>query len=97
MVTQVKTEIRKEVDSELPKGLERVMMRSELLAITHVDYSARLQTVDQVRNPFLWNLLHAFCDRSGCPALVNTSFNVRDEPIVCSWADAVACFLVKRT
>ena len=94
MVTQVKTEIRKEVDSELPRGLERVNdVRSELPAITHVDYSARLQTVDQVRNPFLWNLLHAFCDRSGCPALVNTSFNVRDEPIVCSWADAVACFL----
>ena len=94
MVTQVKTKIRKQVDSELPKGLERVNdVRSELPAITHVDYSARLQTVDQVRNPFLWNLLHAFCDRSGCPALVNTSFNVRDEPIVCSWADAVACFL----
>ncbi len=62
-------------------------------AVTHVDYSARLQTVDDERNPRLAALLRAFQQRTGCPVLVNTSFNVRGEPIVCTPEDAYRCFL----
>ena len=58
-----------------------------------MDYSARLQTVDAGRNPALYRLLHAFHALTGCPVLVNTSFNVRGEPIVCTPEDAYRCFL----
>jgi carbamoyltransferase len=67
--------------------------RSTIPAVTHVDYSARVQTVDADRNPDFTALLRAFHDRTGCPVLVNTSFNVRGEPIVCSPEDAYRCFL----
>ena len=67
--------------------------RSTIPAVTHVDYSARLQTVDEGRNPRLAALLRAFQRRTGCPVLVNTSFNVRGEPIVCTPEDAYRCFL----
>ena len=67
--------------------------RSSIPAVTHVDYSARLQTVDDGRNPRLAALLRAFQQRTGCPVLVNTSFNVRGEPIVCTPEDAYRCFL----
>jgi len=66
--------------------------RSDIPAVTHVDYSARLQTVDRERNPRLWKLLRAFQARTGCPVLVNTSFNVRGEPLVCSPQEAYQCF-----
>jgi carbamoyltransferase len=69
------------------------VVRSEIPAVTHVDYSARLQTVDEHRNPQLHGLLRAFHRRTGCPVLVNTSFNVRGEPIVCTPRDAYRCFL----
>ena len=67
--------------------------RSVIPAVTHVDYSARLQTVDDERNPRTAKLLRAFAKRTGCPVLVNTSFNVRGEPIVCTPEDAYRCFL----
>jgi len=67
--------------------------RSTIPAVTHVDYSARVQTVDDERNPLLHQLLTAFHERTGCPVLVNTSFNVRGEPIVCTPEDAYRCFL----
>jgi carbamoyltransferase len=67
--------------------------RSTIPAVTHVDYSARVQTVDRRRNPRLHGLLSAFHGRTGCPVLVNTSFNIRGEPIVCSPQDAYRCFL----
>jgi carbamoyltransferase len=67
--------------------------RSDIPAVTHVDYSARIQTVDDGRNPRLAGLLRAFQTRTGCPVLVNTSFNVRGEPIVCTPQDAYRCFL----
>jgi carbamoyltransferase len=67
--------------------------RSTIPAVTHVDYSARVQTVDEVRNPRTARLLTAFFKRTGCPVLVNTSFNVRGEPIVCTPEDAYRCFL----
>ena len=67
--------------------------RSDLPAITHVDYSARIQTVDRERNPRLHRLLQEFKKLTGCPVLVNTSFNVRSEPIVCTPEDAYVCFM----
>jgi len=69
------------------------VVRSTLPAITHVDYSARVQTVDEQRHGRFYRLLQAFETKTGCPMLVNTSFNVRGEPIVCSPADALRCFL----
>ena len=67
--------------------------RSSVPAITHVDYSARLQTVDAERNHRLWRLLQQFHAKTACPVLVNTSFNVRGEPIVCTPNDAFRCFM----
>ena len=67
--------------------------RSSLPAVTHVDYSARLQTVSKTTNPEFWSLLAAFNQRHGCPVLVNTSFNVRGEPLVCTPRDAYICFM----
>jgi carbamoyltransferase len=69
------------------------VVRSEIPAVTHVDFSARLQTIDEERNPRFYRLLEAFDRMTGCPVLVNTSFNVRGEPIVCSIEDAYRCFL----
>ena len=69
------------------------VVRSDIPAVTHVDYSARLQTVDDVRNPRLHRLLKTFHGLTGCPVLVNTSFNIRGEPIVCTPAEAYRCFL----
>ena len=69
------------------------VLRSTVPAITHVDYSARIQTVDEARNPRFHRLLTAFERLTGCPVLVNTSFNIRGEPIVCTPQDAYRCFL----
>jgi len=75
-------------------GIEKLKLkRSELPAITHVDYSARVQTVSAETNPRYHGLLRAFEERTGCAVLVNTSFNVRGEPIVCSPDDAYRCFM----
>ena len=75
-------------------GIDKLNVpRSVVPAITHVDYSARIQTVDEVRNPLYHRLIKAFEARTGCPVIVNTSFNVRGEPIVGSPADAYRCFL----
>jgi carbamoyltransferase len=68
------------------------LVRSTVPAITHVDYSARVQTVDEERNPRFYRLLQHFNELTGCPMLVNTSFNVRGEPIVCSPEEAYRCF-----
>jgi carbamoyltransferase len=67
--------------------------RSSLPAITHVDFSARIQTVSRETNPRYWTLIDTFRREQGCPVVVNTSFNVRGEPIVCTPADAYACFM----
>lgn len=74
-------------------GLERVAeVRSDIPAVTHLDYTARVQTVARGENPIFHGLISAFAKQTGCPLVVNTSFNVRGEPIVCSPADAYACF-----
>ena len=67
--------------------------RSDIPAVTHVDYSARVQTVHEETNPRYYGLLKAFERKTGCGVLVNTSFNVRGEPIVCSPEDAYRCFM----
>ncbi len=67
--------------------------KSDIPAVTHVDYSARIQTVTLSQHPVFYKLLAAFKAKTGCPVLVNTSFNVRGEPIVCTPADAYACFM----
>jgi len=67
--------------------------RSDVPAITHVDYSARIQTVHRDTNPRYWGLINAFKERTGCGLVVNTSFNVRGEPIVCTPEDAYRCFM----
>ena len=74
-------------------GIEKLNVpRSTIPAITHVDYSARIQTVRRETNPFYYDIIDAFYRRTGCPVIVNTSFNVRGEPIVCTPEDAVRCF-----
>jgi carbamoyltransferase len=75
-------------------GIDKLnVVRSEIPAVTHVDYSARVQTVHADTNPRYHALLGAFQERTGCPVLVNTSFNVRGEPIVCTPEDAFRCFM----
>ena len=75
-------------------GIDRLNVpRSDVPAVTHVDYSARVQTVHRETNPRYHALLEAFKARTGCPVIVNTSFNVRGEAIVCSPADAFRCFM----
>jgi carbamoyltransferase len=82
---------RMEADPDLRQRLN--IPRSTIPAVTHVDMSARVQTVDEARHGRYWRLLHAFKRRTGCSVLINTSFNVRGEPIVGSPADALRCFL----
>ena len=75
-------------------GIEKLnIKRSSIPAITHVDYSARIQTVHKETNPFFYELLLKFYENTNCPVLVNTSFNIRGEPIVCTPTDAYKCFM----
>jgi carbamoyltransferase len=94
------TPVRRERQQPLPPDYDgRAMydrlyfVRSDLPAITHVDYSARIQTVSRTTNPRYWSLIDAFKRLTGCSVLVNTSFNVRGEPIVCTPDDAYRCFM----
>ena len=75
-------------------GIEQLnVVRSDIPAVTHIDYSARIQTVSRDTNPNYYDLIAAFEQKTGCAVLVNTSFNVRGEPIVCTPADAYQCFM----
>jgi carbamoyltransferase len=99
LVGNVREELRRPVDRssflegdyDMSKLLNQ--QRSNVSAITHIDYSARIQTVDRHRNPAFHQLLQRFFEITGCPVLINTSFNVRGEPIVCTPADAARCFI----
>jgi len=96
LVADVNKSIRKNITSEEEKlfGIEKLnVKRSDIPAVTHVDYSARIQTVDENTNTKYYNLLKYFKKITNCPVLVNTSFNVRGEPIVCSIEDAYKCFM----
>jgi carbamoyltransferase len=93
LVADVAPEKRVAVDTELT-GLDKLKIkRSEIPAVTHVDYSARIQTVSRETNPLYWDIIEAFRQRTGCPVIVNTSFNVRGEPIVCTPEDSYRCFM----
>jgi carbamoyltransferase len=75
-------------------GIEKLNVpRSTIPAVTHVDYSARIQTVRRETNPLYYDIIDAFYRRTGCPVIVNTSFNVRGEPVVCTPEDAYRCFM----
>ena len=96
LVAPVQNKIRRQVktDEERLFGIDRLnIARSEIPAVTHVDYSARVQTVSESEHPRYYNLIQAFKELTGCPVLVNTSFNVRGEPIVCTPDDAYRCFM----
>jgi carbamoyltransferase len=96
LVANVRKDRRRAMTSEEQAlfGIDKLnIVRSEIPAVTHVDYSARVQTVHANTNPLFHRLLTAFKERTGCPVLVNTSFNVRGEPIVCTPEDAFRCFM----
>ena len=96
LVAKVRKERRRTVTAEEDKlfGIDKLKVpRSDIPAITHVDYSARIQTVHKETNPEYYKLLEAFKKRTGCAVLVNTSFNVRGEPIVNTPEDAFRCFM----
>ena len=96
LVADVKTDRRLPVPAEADAlwGIEKLNVpRSTVPAITHVDYSARIQTVRRETNPLYYDIMAAFNRRTGCPIIVNTSFNVRGEPIICTPQDAYRCFM----
>ncbi len=96
LVAAVREERRIPMTPEQEKlfGIDKLnVIRSDIPAITHVDYSARLQTVNQQENLLYYNTIKAFYERTGCPVIINTSFNVRGEPIVCTPQDAYTCFM----
>ena len=96
LVAPVKKEIRREMTEEEKNlfGVDKLqVIRSAIPAITHVDYSARLQTVSEEDNPLYHRMIKKFDEKYGCPVIINTSFNVRGEPIVCSPEQAYLCFM----
>jgi carbamoyltransferase len=96
VVAPVREELRRKPTAaeEQLWGIDRLnVVRSEITAVTHVDYSARVQTVDRETNPNYYDLIRSFEELTGCAVLVNTSFNVRGEPIVCTPEDAYRCFM----
>lgn len=96
LVADVKKERRRKMTPEEEKlwGIEKLnVVRSDIPAITHVDYSARLQTVHKETNPRYYKLIEQFDKNTGCAVIINTSFNVRGEPIVCTPEDAYKCFM----
>ena len=100
LVDKVKKERRKkfELDALLAKSDDNMIqvvneMRSDIPAVTHVDYSARIQTVSEECNEFFYHIIKAFEEETGCGVIVNTSFNVRGEPIVCTPKEAYECFM----
>ncbi|HTY57436.1 MAG TPA: carbamoyltransferase C-terminal domain-containing protein, partial [Bacteroidota bacterium] len=75
-------------------GIEKLNVpRSDIPAVTHIDYTARLQTVRRDDNPLYYDLIDRFYRKTGCPVIINTSFNVRGEPIVCTPGEAWRCFM----
>ena len=96
IVAPVQESLRKKITAEEEKlfGIEKLnIARSQLPAVTHVDYSARIQTIHSDTNPKFYDLLQKFKAQTGCSVLINTSFNVRGEPIVCSPEDSYKCFM----
>ena len=96
LVSNINSDKKIEMTNEQKKlfGIEKLnVKRSEIPAVTHVDYSARIQTVNKKNNKRYYDLISKFKEKTGCPVIVNTSFNVRGEPIVCTPSDAFNCFM----
>lgn len=96
LVADVASSHRRALTAEEQKlwGIEKLnRKRSDIPAVTHVDYSARIQTVRRETNPLYWEIIDAFRKQTGCPVIINTSFNVRGEPIVCTPEDSYRCFM----
>lgn len=96
LVADVKKSRQREMTDDEKKlwGIDMLnVTRSEIPAVTHVDYSARLQTVSKDKHGRYYELIKTFADNTGCPVIINTSFNVRGEPIVCTPQDAYTCFM----
>ena len=96
LVANIKPEKKIEMTDEQKKlfGIDKLnIKRSEIPAVTHVDYSARIQSVDKRTNKPYYDLISKFKEKTGCPVVINTSFNVRGEPIVCTPTDAFNCFM----
>jgi carbamoyltransferase len=95
IVSQIKSKLKEnKQELELKKGFEKLKVRrSALQAITHVDYSARVQSIKKEQNPKFYTLIKKFYEKSNIPMVINTSFNVNNEPIVCTVEDAYKCFL----
>ena len=95
-LTSIKKDMQIPMTSDQEKlfGIDKLnIARSKIPAVTHVDYSARIQTVHQETNLRYYKLIKKFKEITNCPILVNTSFNIRGEPIVCSIKDAYRCFM----
>ena len=95
-VVQINSRKKIELTKEEKKlfGIDKLNIpKSTIPAVTHVDYSARVQTVHKETNPKYYSLIQKFNDKTGCPVVINTSFNVRGEPIVCSPEDSYRCFM----
>ena len=96
LVADINSEKKIEMSDKQKKlfGIDKLnIKRSEIPAVTHVDYSARIQTVNKETNKRYYDLISKFKEKTGCPVIVNTSFNVRGEPIVNSPTDAFNCFM----
>ena len=96
LVADVKKERQKAISEEERElfGIEKLnVVRSDIPAVTHIDYSARIQTVHKETNPLFHDLISEFNNKYGCAVVINTSFNVRGEPIVCTPEDAYKCFM----
>jgi carbamoyltransferase len=96
LVADVQPAVRRTMTPEEERlwGIDKLNVpRSSIPAVTHVDYSARIQTVRRDTNPLYWDIIEAFRCRTGCAVIVNTSFNVRGEPIVCTPEDSYRCFM----
>jgi carbamoyltransferase len=96
LVAEVKKEKQREMTGREKElwGIDQLnVVRSDIPAVTHIDYSARIQTVNKKDNPRYHQLISKFYEKTGCPVIVNTSFNVRGEPIVESPLNAYKCFM----
>jgi carbamoyltransferase len=96
LVAPIKDDKRKKVDTSdnFLKGFDKLKVsRSVIPAVTHVDYSARIQTIRREDHSLFYDMINAFYRKTGCPVIINTSFNVRGEPLVCGPEDALKCFM----
>jgi carbamoyltransferase len=96
LVADVRKKKQREMTDEEKQlwGIDKLnVVRSDIPAVTHVDYSARIQTINKEDHPLYYELIKKFFEKTGCPVIVNTSFNVRGEPIVCTPEDAYRCFM----